>query len=278
MYDKYRDFQFKDPDDPEAPGIYRFRPKTQFNELNQEGSTAALMSHPMMMRIILSAYHRKPLPDQLHYDDVMKLYMEDVVEEKNSTSGSFPERRAFLRNLVREMDKQESDSIARDDLYTVPALVPAMSNPQKDSPYVQLLDLGVILEEWDGDDCYVRFCFDRLLEFMLAEMLEKQVKSDNDIVRLEERVLRLCLVLRQPLSFAQEPSVFEQVHSQVLKELETYPLEQLVEEVEPMMLKDLAQVAGFAGSGELIRPLGYYLRRHSQCLTNRERDPYQSSF
>jgi len=187
MYEKYRDFQFKDPDDPEAPGVYRFRPKTQFNELNQEGSTVALMSHPMMMRIILSAYHRKPLPGQLHYDDVMKLYMEDVVEEKNSQSGSFPERRAFLKNLVKEMDKQESDSITRDDLYTIPPLIPAMSNPQKDSPYVQLLDMGVILEEWDGDECYVRFCFDRLLEFMLAEMLEKQIKSDEDIVRLAAR-------------------------------------------------------------------------------------------
>jgi tetratricopeptide (TPR) repeat protein len=186
MYEKYRDFQFKDPDDPEAPGVYRFRPKTQFNELNQDGSTAALMSHPMMMRIILSAYHRKPLPDQLHYDDVMKLYLEDVIEEKNSTSGSFPERKAFLKNLVKEMDKQESDSITRDDLYSVPALVPAMSNLQKDSPYVQLLDLGVILEEWD-DDCYVRFCFDRLLEFMLAELHEKKIQSDDDIVQLAAR-------------------------------------------------------------------------------------------
>ena len=187
MYDKYRDFQFKDPDDPEAPGLYRFRPKTQFNKLNQEGSTVALMSHPMMMRIILAAYHRKPLPDQLHYDDVMKLYMEEVVEEKNSPSGSFPERKAFLHNLVKEMDKQESDSITRDDLYNVPALVPAMTNPQKDSPYVQLLDLGIILEEWDGDECYVRFCFDRLLEFMLAEMHEKKIQSDDDIVQLATR-------------------------------------------------------------------------------------------
>ena len=187
MYDKYRDFQFTDPDDLEAPGVYRFRPKTQFNELNQDGSTVALMSHPMMMRIILSAYHRKPLPDQLHYDDVMKLYMEDVVEEKNSPSGSFPERRAFLKNLVKEMDKQESDSITRDDLYTVPALVPAMTNPQKDSPYVQLLDLGVILEEWDGDECYVRFCFDRMLEFMLAELHEKKIQSDDYIVRFAAR-------------------------------------------------------------------------------------------
>jgi tetratricopeptide (TPR) repeat protein len=187
MYDKYRGFQFKDPDDLEAPGVYRFRPKTQFNELNQEGSTVALMSHPMMMRIILAAYHRKPLPDQLHYDDVMKLYMEDVVEEKNSPSGSFPERKAFLKNLVKEMDKQESDSITRDDLYSVPTLVPAMTNPQKDSPYVQLLDLGVILEEWDGDECYVRFCFDRMLEFMLAELHEKTIQSDDDIVRLAAR-------------------------------------------------------------------------------------------
>ena len=65
----------------------------------------------MMMRIILAAYHRKPLPAQLHHDDVMKLYTEEVVEEKNSPSGSFPERKAFLHNLVKEMDKQESDSI-----------------------------------------------------------------------------------------------------------------------------------------------------------------------
>ena len=55
-------------------------------------------------------------------------------------------------------------------------------------------------------------------------------------------------------------------------------LTQLSSDIAPHCLAATAQVAGFAGSGELIRPLGYYLRRHSQCLTNRERDPYQSSF
>ncbi len=50
--------------------------------------------------------------------------------------------------------------------------------------YVQLIELGVLLEEWDGDTCHVRFAFDRLFEFLLAEMHDPRVQDAAGAIAL----------------------------------------------------------------------------------------------
>jgi hypothetical protein len=119
----------------------------------------------------------------------MALYMDHVVVEKNNPEGAYPERKHFLRALVRELDVAHSDSLPRERLYECDKLKGAVQNPQRDSPYVQLLELGVLLEEWDGEHCLVRFAFDRLFEYLLAEHLDPHIDSAADVLNEGRRAL-----------------------------------------------------------------------------------------
>ena len=190
MVEGYRDYLQPDPDDPELPGHYRFRPLTAFSELDPQGTTRLLCKHPLMARLILEAFHRRPLPSHLHYDHAMSLYLERVIVEQGRPEGAFPERKRFLSQLTAALDTLGRDAISRDQLIEQPALRAAMLNPQRDSVYVQLIELGVLLEEWEGDLCQVRFAFDRLFEYFLAERHDPKVNSPLEIKALIERSLR----------------------------------------------------------------------------------------
>jgi tetratricopeptide (TPR) repeat protein len=187
IYEKYRSYALKDSDDPNDPGYHIFRPLNSYVELDSFGTTAELMKSPLMMRLILQAFNRKELPSNLSTDSAMQIYLDEVVVEKNNPNGSFPARRNFLSALVKIMDKAATDTAGKDQLLEAPALKEAMMNPQKDSPYVQLLELGVLMEEWEDGECYVRFSFDRLFEFLLAEEHFKRTSSVNILKELMDR-------------------------------------------------------------------------------------------
>jgi tetratricopeptide (TPR) repeat protein len=189
LYEAYRAYRQRDPDDPESPGVHRFRPSTAFAELAPEGSTRALLRSPLLARLVLEAHHRRALPSDLRSDRAMRLYLDQVVVEVGSPSGSFPERRGLLGALVREFDRASTDTLPRDALAQVAALRAALLNPQRDSAYVQLVELGVLLEEWDGDTCYVRFAFDRLFEFLLAELHDPKVQTPGEALALTRRAV-----------------------------------------------------------------------------------------
>ena len=191
LYEAYRAYRQRDPDDPEAPGVHRFRPTTAFAELPATGSTRALMRSPLMARLVLEAFHRRALPGDLRSDQAMRLYLEQVVVEAGHPGGGFPARRRVLSHLVREFDKAGADALPRDALLasTVRELRDALLNPQRDSAYVQLLELGVLLEEWEGDTCHVRFAFDRLFEFLLAELHDPRVQDAEGAIALAARAV-----------------------------------------------------------------------------------------
>ncbi|MEM9196055.1 MAG: tetratricopeptide repeat protein, partial [Myxococcota bacterium] len=170
-----------DPSLPEDQGIYVFRPQTPFVELRQGGTTRSLMRTPLMLRLLLQAFHRRALPSDVSFDDAMALFFEQVVLQKNEPGGGYPERGVVLRAFVRELDSRGQPSLSRDQLLQVEALKVALQNTQRDSPYVQLLDHGVLLEEWEGDRCTVRFAFDGLLEYLLAERHDQRVDTADDL-------------------------------------------------------------------------------------------------
>ncbi len=185
LYEAYRSYRQKDPDDPESSGLHRFRPVTAFGDLTAAGSTRTLLRSPLMARLVLEAFHRRTLPADLRSDQAMRLYLEQVVVE----NGDFPKRRQFLTAMVREFDKASSDTMSRDTLMRAPSkdLRDALMNPQRDSAYVQLVELGVLLEEWDGDACNVRFAFDRLFEFLLGELHDPRVQTADEALSLAAR-------------------------------------------------------------------------------------------
>ncbi len=187
LYNAYRDYKWKDITDSEDEGYYIFRPLTEFNELDIEGSTVNLIRSPLMARLVMQSFHRAKLTQQLTNDDAMRLYYDNIVLEKSDNSLGFPERKKLLTLLVTELDKYNSERIERDNLIRHNALRPYLINNQRDSAYIQLLDLGVLMEEWEADDCYVRFAYDKFYEFLLAELHWPRIDDANSLMALCKR-------------------------------------------------------------------------------------------
>ncbi len=187
-YRLYRDYRRASSDDPDN-AVHVFRPITPFEELSPDGPTCALMRVPLLLRLIMTAFARRPLPSNLSFDDAMEPFLEYAVVERDRDGGGYPERRRFLGTLVRLMDAESAAALSRDRLYLQGTLKPHLENPQKDSAYVQLLDLGILLEDWDEDRCSVRFAFDGLFEYLLAELHYPRIEVPADLLALVERGL-----------------------------------------------------------------------------------------
>jgi tetratricopeptide (TPR) repeat protein len=188
LFNAYRDFKWKDSGISDDEGVYKYRPLTTFSELEPNGTTIELLRNPLMTRLILQSFHRSKLPSQLKNDEAMRLYLDNIIIEKTNESAGFPERLKLLRLLVKELDKQNTERLERDTLIKMDSFKSYLINTQKDSPYIQLLELGVLMEEWEKDDCFVRFAFDRFLEFMLAELHFSKVNDAKDVMKLYKRI------------------------------------------------------------------------------------------
>lgn len=189
LYNAYRDYKWKENTDSEDEGYYIFRPLTEFNELDEDGSTVKLIRSPLMARLVMKSFHRAKIPQQLTNDDAMRLYHDNIVLEKSDNSPGFPERKKLLTLLVIELDKHNSERIERDNLIQHNAIRPYLINNQRDSAYIQLLDLGVLMEEWEADNCYIRFAFDKFLEFLLADLYWPRINDKNQLFELCQRSL-----------------------------------------------------------------------------------------
>jgi tetratricopeptide (TPR) repeat protein len=188
LFNAYRNFKWKDSGISDDEGIYKYRPLTTYAEIEPNGTTIELLRNPLMTRLILQSFHRSKLPSQLKNDEAMRLYLDNIIIEKTNESAGFPERLKLLSMLVRELDKQNTERLERDILIKMDSFKSYLINTQKDSPYIQLLELGVLMEEWEKDDCFVRFAFDRFLEFMLAELHFSKVNDAKDVMKLFNRI------------------------------------------------------------------------------------------
>lgn len=184
LYNAYRDYRWIDPASGDTEGYFRFRPVTEFHELEPDGSTMHLLQNPLMARLILQSFHRSRLPGNLKSDEAMRLYLDNIVLEKTEDNIGYPERRKLLSLLVAELDKRGVDRLDRDDLMESPLIRHYVMNNQKDGAYIQLLDLGVIMEEWEGETCHVRFSFDKFLEFLLAEWHWPRINGTEELLGL----------------------------------------------------------------------------------------------
>ncbi|MBI4814958.1 MAG: tetratricopeptide repeat protein [Deltaproteobacteria bacterium] len=110
------------------------------------------------------------------------------VEAKDESTGK--KRGDLLRAFVRELDALRAHAIPHERLYEVDSLRAAVVNGQIDSPYGQLLDLGLLVEERDDDRCFVSLCHAAFLEHLLVEHHEPQVHSGEDLRELAVRALR----------------------------------------------------------------------------------------
>jgi tetratricopeptide (TPR) repeat protein len=189
IYNAYREFKQKDFDDPDSEGNYKFRPLTTFKELDPHGKTIILLRNPVLARIIFQTFHRTKLPQNLDSIQAMQLYYDSVILEKSDNSLGFPERNKFLKLLVTEFDKNSIERIERDEIFKNAKLQIFLIGTKKDSTYDQLLELGVLMEEWEEDNCYVRFAFDKFFEFLLTEIHWSKITNDKELLELCKRAL-----------------------------------------------------------------------------------------
>lgn len=187
LYNAYRSYKWKDSSDPDVEGYYKFRPLTAFSELDPKGTTVQLIRSPLMARLVMQSFHRAKLPQQLNNDDAMRLYYNNIVLEKTDESPGFPERKKFLSLLVVELDKIAAERIDRDTLIQLDSMRSYLINNQRDSAYIQLLDLGILMEEWESDNCYIRFAFDKFFEFLLAELHWPRINDTESLMALCKR-------------------------------------------------------------------------------------------
>jgi tetratricopeptide (TPR) repeat protein len=189
LYNAYRDYKWKDNMDSEDEGYYIFRPLTEFSELDLNGSTIQLIRSPLMARLVMQSFHREKLPQQLTNDKAMRLYHDNIVLERSADSLGFPERKKLLNLLVAELDKQSVERVERDELMKNNSLRPYLINSQRDSAYIQLLEIGVLMEEWEAEDCFIRFAFDKFFEFLLAELHWNLISDTEELIYLLQRAL-----------------------------------------------------------------------------------------
>ncbi len=186
-YDKYRNYRYVDPEDEEDPGVYVYRPRTPFSDLDSNGSTVELLRQPLIMKLIMSTFHRRELPSTLTDDEIMQIFMEQVVVESQNPGQGYPNRKRFLVALARQLFSLESESVKVESLYDIPVLEKEIRNRNADSAYVQLIDMGLIQEGWHEEEAFVSFAMDELLSYLLAQILEPKISSADDVLQWSEK-------------------------------------------------------------------------------------------
>ena len=162
LYDAYR-LPWSTPTTPTTPAWPASIPRPP-SPSSTRRATRTLLREPLMARLVMAAHHRRAARQPGRCGD------EALPADRRRRGGyrdGFPDRQRFLQRLVKELDFASTDSLPRDAPAALPGLRPVRG--QRDSPYIQLLELGVLLEEWRDDECHVRFAFDRMLEYLLAE-------------------------------------------------------------------------------------------------------------
>jgi len=181
VYEGYR--SFVGVVDEETKQVRRFRPLTSFSSLSP--STRQLLAHPWYLRMTLEAYDGRQVPATLWVGDLLKEFCRARIY--GVTEGQqrlFEDRANFIDELVHLMRQQQTDSVERGDPLLSQDLTAALRERQVAlSPYLQLVDEGVLRErevaENIGDRTYrryfIEFTFERLFEHLLSQDFLREV-------------------------------------------------------------------------------------------------------
>lgn len=186
VYERYRGTTDGESGTSATSRPFRARPTTPFTELRPDGSTVAMMREPLLLRMILETHHGRRIRSDLSVPEVMQEYVRRVVLPEDAGFALEP-RRSFLRELTRAFDEAGRDALPLSALYDDPALRANALNPERDSPFVQLLDLGVLEAVYDESDARVRFSSDRFLAHFLAARHVAALESTAEILALARR-------------------------------------------------------------------------------------------
>lgn len=165
-------------------GIAPFRPLTTWTDLPVDASSREVLRHPLLMRIVMATFCQQDMPAMLPLTELFQQYLDQVIEEKYAPL-PIPERLQFLRSLLRQFFASNRTVLTRAALLESEegVLLRALQNAHTDSPLIQLLHLGVLVEEWQAERCYLRFTSPLVFSFFLAnEWMEQSPLRDASVM------------------------------------------------------------------------------------------------
>lgn len=172
-YRHYQNFQ-------NGHGITPFRPSTAWEDIPVDASCREVLRHPFLLRLAMATFCQQELPAMLPIDDLFNQYLEQIIEEKYAPL-PIPERLQFMEVLLREFYTARSSVLTRGDLLDSEEsqLLRALQNAHTDSPLIQLLHLGVLVEEWRAEQCTLRFASPLLFSFFLTREWRRQSSLED---------------------------------------------------------------------------------------------------
>lgn len=141
-------------------------PTTRYAELAPKSHVREVLRDPVSMRLLVRAYADRPLPSDLPWEEAIGLFLDRTVRDPELPDGG--PRWAYLDAFVEWCSRNRRESIDRQQLADLPRLGKAVFDTRTESPYAQLLELGVLVEDWRGATCVVAVSPNRLFEHLLA--------------------------------------------------------------------------------------------------------------
>lgn len=165
MYEHYRTFD-------NGHGINPFAPQTGWNEIALTAPTRSTLRFPQLLRLAAATFCGQILPDTLEVSDLMDQMMAHVIEERYAPL-PVPERLHFLDVLSERLLHSDREYVTRDELLMSQQapLLRALQNPHSDSPLVQLIHLGLLSEDWHQGESCIRFSSPMVQSFFLARAM-----------------------------------------------------------------------------------------------------------
>ncbi len=178
-------------DNDELKGAYQnykqhYGLQTEFSELSFQ--VKSFISDPLLLRLVAETHKSQAIPPKPKLKDVFRDYLmmhlhspniEEIVKLKET----------IIRKLVDEMYSMKTDEINL-SLLSDEELRSQLADSDVKSPYIQLLDAGILIEKNEGgffrENRKIRFTIERLFEFLLSEVI-----FPNDLYVTEENVTAL---------------------------------------------------------------------------------------
>jgi len=140
---------------------HRYQLQTEFDQLSKRTKDSCAI--PVFLRMISEVYDKQSIPLYVPVGSVFEAWLKKKV--KLTT-----DMQALLDKIVERMEKDRTSSLTIDELTDDRYIGDCIRNSGPDSPYVKLLDRGVLAEE-EKRPKVIRFTFDKLFEYLLAERL-----------------------------------------------------------------------------------------------------------
>jgi hypothetical protein len=164
----------------------RFCPLTPFENLSR--NVRDLISNPWHMRLVLEIYHGHEIPARIFSTDLMHEYCQRLIYDREDTAN-------FAEALVDAMCELTAASLTRSQLEANPALKGFMTGSAYDAratPFGRLVEDGVLVEYpelvrrgmFDTPTYRVQFAFDRVLEFLIANLVWSKGEPEPKVIQI----------------------------------------------------------------------------------------------